>query len=54
MNVSDQLERAREVLRLQPRVSNIAQLKKLITLGSGAGGLVQAVDTPASSLHVEP
>lgn len=52
LNVSDQLERAREVLRLQPRVTNVAQLKKLIALG--AGGLIRVVDTPASSLHVEP
>lgn len=46
LNVSDQLERAREVLRLQPRVTNVAQAKKLITLG--AGGLIRVVDTPAS------
>lgn len=55
LNVSDQLERAREVLRLQPRVTHVAQLKRLIALGGGAGGLIRVVDTPASSsLHVEP
>lgn len=40
------------MLRLQPRVTNVAQLKRLITLG--AGGLIRVVDTPASSLHAEP
>lgn len=54
LNLSDQLERAREVLRLQPRISSVAQLKKLIALRSKTGGLIRVVDAPGSSLLGEP
>ncbi|CAM9861177.1 unnamed protein product [Scytosiphon promiscuus] len=54
LNLSDQLERAREVLRLQPRIHSVAQLKKLITLGSKTGGLIRVVDAPGSTLLGEP
>lgn len=45
LNLSDQLERAREVLRLQTKISNMEQLAKLIKLG--ASKLIRFVDTPA-------
>eukprot|EP00904_Undaria_pinnatifida_P003052 jgi/Undpi1/12748/HiC_scaffold_6.g02416.m1 len=49
LNVSDQLERAREVLRLQTKITTIHQLKRLIKLG--ATELIRVVDTPGSLLQ---
>ena len=48
LNVSDQLERAREVLRLQTKITTIHQLKRLIKLG--ATELIRVVDTQGSLL----
>ncbi|CAN0463258.1 unnamed protein product [Ectocarpus sp. 12 AP-2014] len=69
LNLSDQLEAAREVLRQQRRISTAAQLERLIDVGiriegdialgsaaaAASGRNVRVVETPGcSSLHREP